>query len=41
MEHSDTRFVGMLALIEPFLLRQARKARRRGVMKELIEQYCK
>jgi quercetin dioxygenase-like cupin family protein len=40
IEHSDTRFPGFLSLIEPFLLRRARKARKRGVMKELIEQYC-
>lgn len=40
MEHADSRFTGFLSLIEPFLLRRARKARERGVMQELIEQYC-
>ena len=40
MEHADSRFTGFLSLVEPFLLRRARKARARGVMKELLEQYC-
>lgn len=40
MEHADSRFTGFLGLIEPFLLRRARKARKRGVLKALIEQYC-
>jgi len=41
MEHADSRFTGFLGLIEPFLLRRAKKARRRGVLASLIEQYCK
>jgi quercetin dioxygenase-like cupin family protein len=40
MEHSDTRFTGFLALIEPFLLWKARKARKKGVMEELRQRYC-
>ncbi|MHA4847400.1 cupin domain-containing protein [Flavitalea antarctica] len=40
LEHSDSRFTGFIGIIEPFLLRRARKARKRGVMKELIERYC-
>jgi quercetin dioxygenase-like cupin family protein len=40
MEHSDTRFTGFLALIEPFLLWKARKARKKGVMDELQNRYC-
>lgn len=40
MEHADSRFTGFLGLIEPFLLRRAKKARRRGVLDGLIEQYC-
>lgn len=40
LEHSDTRFTGLLSLVEPFLLRRAKKARKKGVMKELIEHYC-
>jgi len=41
MEHADSRFTGFLGLIEPFLLRRAKKARRRGVLEGLIKQYCK
>jgi quercetin dioxygenase-like cupin family protein len=40
LEHSDSRFTGFLRLIEPFLLRRAKKARKKGVMKELLERYC-
>jgi quercetin dioxygenase-like cupin family protein len=40
LEHSDTRFRGLLRLVEPLLLRYARKARKKGVTKELIERYC-
>lgn len=40
MEHADSRFTGFLGLIEPFLLRRAKKARRRGVLNGLIERYC-
>jgi quercetin dioxygenase-like cupin family protein len=40
LEHSDTRFTGLLRLIEPVVLRHARKARKKGVMKQLIERYC-
>lgn len=41
MEHADSRFTGFLGLIEPFLLRRAKRARRRGVLDGLIEQYCR
>lgn len=40
MEHADSRFTGFLALIEPVLLRRARKARKKGVMEELLNRYC-
>jgi quercetin dioxygenase-like cupin family protein len=40
MEHADSRFTGFLSLIEPLLLRRARKAKKRGVLKKLLEQYC-
>ncbi|HET6996544.1 MAG TPA: cupin domain-containing protein [Chitinophagaceae bacterium] len=40
MEHADSRFTGFLALIEPFILRRAKKARKKGVMKELLQKYC-
>jgi quercetin dioxygenase-like cupin family protein len=40
LEHSDSRFTGFLSLIEPLLLWRARKARKKGVMKELTERYC-
>jgi quercetin dioxygenase-like cupin family protein len=41
LEHSDSRFTGFLKLIEPILLWRARKARKKGVMQELIAKYCK
>jgi quercetin dioxygenase-like cupin family protein len=41
LEHSDTRFTGFLGLIEPVLLWRARKARKKGVMQQLIAKYCK
>ena len=40
MEHSDSRFTGFLKLIEPFILRRSRRAREKGVLKELMERYC-
>jgi quercetin dioxygenase-like cupin family protein len=40
MEHSDSRFTGFLSLIDPILLRRAKKARRKGVMDELLKKYC-
>jgi mannose-6-phosphate isomerase-like protein (cupin superfamily) len=40
LDHSDSRFTGFLGLIEPILLSRARKARKKGVMIELIERYC-
>ncbi|HET7898413.1 MAG TPA: cupin domain-containing protein [Flavisolibacter sp.] len=40
LEHSDTRFTGFIGLIQPLLLRRAKSARKRGVMKELMEHYC-
>jgi quercetin dioxygenase-like cupin family protein len=40
MEHSDSRFTGFLALIQPFLLRKARKARKKGILDQLRQQYC-
>ena len=40
MEHADSRFTGFLSLIEPVLLRRARKARKKGVMEELLNRYC-
>lgn len=39
LEHSDSRFTGFLRLIEPLLLSRARRARKKGVMKELIDKY--
>lgn len=41
MEHADSRFTGFLSLIEPVLLRRAKKARQKGVLEKLIDQYCK
>jgi hypothetical protein len=40
MEHADSRFTGFLALIQPFILKRARKAREKGVMKDLLAKYC-
>jgi quercetin dioxygenase-like cupin family protein len=40
LEHSDSRFPGFLSLIEPILLRRAKKAREKGVLNDLIRQYC-
>jgi len=40
LEHSDSRFTGFLRLIEPLLLSRARRARKKGVLKELIARYC-
>jgi quercetin dioxygenase-like cupin family protein len=40
LEHSDTRFTGFLGLIEPIILRRAKKARDKGILKELVDQYC-
>jgi len=40
LEHSDSRFTGFLGLIEPLLLRRAERARKKGVLKELMERYC-
>lgn len=40
MQHSDTRFTGLLRLIEPFLLRRARKAKKKGVLDALRQKYC-
>lgn len=40
MEHADSRFTGFLALVEPFILRRAKKARKKGVLNDLIRQYC-
>jgi mannose-6-phosphate isomerase-like protein (cupin superfamily) len=40
LELSDTRFPGFLSLISPIMLHRAKKARRRGVDKQLIEKYC-
>jgi quercetin dioxygenase-like cupin family protein len=40
MEHADSRFTGFLALIQPFILKRAKKAREKGVMKDLLEKYC-
>lgn len=39
MDLSDTRFPGFLSLISPILLRRAKRARRKGVDKELMERY--
>ncbi|MCW3089434.1 MAG: cupin protein [Ferruginibacter sp.] len=39
-EHSDSRFTGFPGLIELLLLSRARKERKRGVVKGLIEPYC-
>lgn len=41
LEHSDTRFTGFLSLIQPFLLRRAKRARKKGVMNELMDRYCR
>lgn len=40
LELSDTRFSGFLSLLESFLIRRARKARKRGVERELYRLYC-
>jgi quercetin dioxygenase-like cupin family protein len=40
LELSDTRFKGFLALITPFLLKRAKRVRRKGVGEELIKKYC-
>lgn len=40
MEHSDTRFTGLLGLIEPLFLWHAKKAKKRGVLKKLVERHC-
>jgi len=40
LELSDTRFTGILALLEKYLLRRAKKARKKGVYKALHEKYC-
>jgi SNF2 family DNA or RNA helicase len=39
MDLSDTRFPGFLSLISPFILRRAKRARRKGVDKELMKKY--
>jgi mannose-6-phosphate isomerase-like protein (cupin superfamily) len=36
----DIHFTGLLSLIQPFLNRRAKKARKKGVEKELISRYC-
>lgn len=41
LELSDTRFTGFLSLITPLLLRRAKRARRNGVDKMLMDRYCK
>jgi mannose-6-phosphate isomerase-like protein (cupin superfamily) len=40
MQHADSRFTGFLALIEPFLLWRAKRARKKGVLEQLRQQYC-
>src|SRR6188768_1570122 len=40
IEHSDSRFTGFLSLIEPLLLWRAKRARKKGVLNKLLEQYC-
>lgn len=40
LDHTDTRLTGFLSLIEPFILRRARRATKRGIKQQLIEQYC-
>lgn len=40
LEHADTRLTGFYALIESWLLRRARRARKKGVLNQLLEQYC-
>jgi mannose-6-phosphate isomerase-like protein (cupin superfamily) len=37
---SDTRAKGLLGLIVPLLMMRAKKAERKGVLKELTERYC-
>ena len=39
-ELSDTRLTGFLSLITPFLLRRAKRARKKGIQKMLLEKYC-
>jgi SNF2 family DNA or RNA helicase len=38
--HSDTRLTGIVSLLQPLLLRRAKKAIRKGVLKELQQKYC-
>jgi len=40
LDHSDTRFTGPIGLIQPLLLHQAKRARKKGVLKALLEKYC-
>jgi quercetin dioxygenase-like cupin family protein len=40
LQHSDTRLPGIYSYIESFLLWRAAKAEKRGVKRELLEQYC-
>lgn len=40
MSHADTNVTGFYSLIEPIMLRRAKKAIRKGVLKELQEKYC-
>jgi len=40
LQHSDTRLTGLIAVAEPFFLRRAAKAKRKGVLDELIQTYC-
>ena len=37
---SDTRAKGLLGLMVPLLMMRAKKAERKGVLKELTERYC-
>jgi quercetin dioxygenase-like cupin family protein len=41
LDHSDTRFRGVLGLITPLLLRRAKKVKRNGGGELLIKKYCK
>ncbi len=40
LELSDTRVTGFLGFITPYLLWKAKKARKKGIHKELIDKYC-
>lgn len=40
LELSNTRLTGFLALITPFLLRRAKRARKKGILQELENKYC-